>query len=58
MAPETSYSQAALAYVEGVRALFAPSTQEVAASRGLGPASYDELATRAEQLFPISDQLN
>jgi hypothetical protein len=53
-----TYSQAVQGYIDGVQALFAGPAGAQAVERGArGPASYADLAQRAEQLAPRSEAL-
>lgn len=57
MSPTDTYREAAEAYVDGVRVLFAPSGAPTSERGGRGPVSYDELAVQAEKLLPVAEQL-
>ncbi len=52
-----SYLDAANAYADGVRVLFAPSGQDAGERGGKGPISYNTLADQAEALAPLSANL-
>jgi hypothetical protein len=52
-----TYLEAARAYADGVRVLFAPSGQETGERGGRGPQSYVDLAEQAERLAPLSAQV-
>ena len=57
MTASTHYSQAANAYVEGVRALFAAAAASTGERRGEESVAAPDLAERAEQLTALSEQL-
>jgi len=55
--PTSGYAKTAAAYVDGVRVLFATSGAPAGERGGRGPVSYEELAAKAEELAPVSEQL-
>ena len=57
MTASTHYSQAANAYVEGVRALFAAAAAPTGERRGEELVAAPDLAERAKQLTELSEQL-
>ena len=57
MSPTDTFAEAAAAYADGVRVLFAPSGVPTGERGGTGPVSYEDLTTQAEQLAPVSEQL-
>jgi hypothetical protein len=57
MSTNDSYLDAARAYADGVRVLFAPSGQEAGERGGRGPTSFTDLTERAEELLPASARL-
>lgn len=57
MSESDSYLQAAYAYADGVRVLFAPSGVPTGERGERGPDSYRDLVSKAEALAPRSDQL-
>lgn len=57
MNTNNSYLEAARAYAGGVCVLLAPSGREIGVRGGQGPASFTDLAARAEALSPVSERL-
>jgi DNA repair exonuclease SbcCD ATPase subunit len=52
-----AYLEAARAYADGVRVLFAPSGQPTGERGGRGPGSPKDLENQAEKLSPLSEEL-
>jgi hypothetical protein len=57
MSSSSAFAETARAYADGVRVLFAPSGIPTGERGGEGPISYQDLATQAEELAPVSEQL-
>jgi len=51
------YVEAVRAYADGVRVLFTPSGEPARERGPRGPDSYADLAVKAEQLLPVSEQV-
>ena len=57
MSPASTFAEAAEAYADGVRVLFAASNAPAGERGGKGPKSYEDLTHQAEALSPVSEQL-
>ena len=55
--PTSAFAQTAAAYADGVRVLFAASGAPAGERGGRGPVSYEDLATQAKELAPVSEKL-
>ena len=56
MSPSSAFTETAKAYADGVQVLFAASDVPTGERGGRGPISYEDLATQAEELAPVSEQ--
>jgi hypothetical protein len=57
MSPTSTFAEAARAYADGVRVLFAASGAPAGERGGTGPVSYDDLTLQAKQLATVSEEL-